>query len=327
MTVLHRSSTLRADLHVHSCHSLRSGSLRFLKSRDCYSRPEDVYRAAKQRGMDLVTITDHDSIQGCLEFLDCHPVVSDFFISEEVSCRFPGTGIDVHLGVFGMTERLHQEVQRCRDDVFEVLAALREARVFFAVNHLLHFYRGQVSLADYLRLLDEAPALETRNGTMLPSHNALAARIAAAWRRDVNGLAAPLAVVGGSDAHTLRRVGRTWTEAPGRTVAEFLESLALGRGEVGGCHGTARTVAADAYGVIGSYVGSLIGRGPSDHGRWETAACLLFCAISAPAQFLPMVIAGTGKMTEYRRVQSASRELAVRLAQSVLHGAPVQAGS
>ncbi len=61
---------MRADLHVHTLHSRRSGSLQFLRSRDCYSEPIDVYRSAKARGMDLVAITDHDSIDGALELMD-----------------------------------------------------------------------------------------------------------------------------------------------------------------------------------------------------------------------------------------------------------------
>ena len=52
--------------------------MRFLKSRDCYSAPEDVYRVAKARGMDLVTLTDHDTIDGCLEFLSAHPDAPGF---------------------------------------------------------------------------------------------------------------------------------------------------------------------------------------------------------------------------------------------------------
>ena len=83
--------------------------MRFLKSRDCYSAPEDVYRVAKARGMDLVTLTDHDSIDGALEFLSAHPDADDFIMGEEVSCRFPGAGLDVHLGVYGMTEALHRD--------------------------------------------------------------------------------------------------------------------------------------------------------------------------------------------------------------------------
>jgi predicted metal-dependent phosphoesterase TrpH len=293
----------RADLHVHSCHSLQSGNLRFLRSRDCYSRPEDVYRTAKARGMDFVTITDHDSIAGCLEFLDRHPAAADFFISEEVSCRFPGSRLDVHIGAYGLSETLHRDVQLLRDNVFDVCGLLRERGVCFSLNHLLHFYRDQVPLDDYLRLLSEVPALETRNGTMLAAHNELVTALASRRGDGSPGLGR----VGGSDAHTLRRVGLTWTEAAGGTPAEFLASLAAGRSDTGGRHGSARSIAADAYGVIGAYVASLLGLGPRDHSGLHRAACLLFSAVSLPGQILPFIIATTGKRAEARQVRRVSR--------------------
>jgi predicted metal-dependent phosphoesterase TrpH len=308
---------MRSDLHVHTCHSRQSGNLRFLKSRDCYSRPEDVYRVAKAHGMDLVTFTDHDSIEGCLEFLDRHPESEDFFISEEVSCRFPGTDINVHLGVYGMTEALHRAVQPLRADVFDVAAALREAGVFFALNHLLHFYRGQIPLAEYLRVLAVVPALETRNGSMLAAHNELVTAIARGQTgvrpgsdHLVDSAGVRFGVVGGSDAHTLRRVGLTWTSAEGRTADEFLASLRGGRSEVGGDHGGAMGVAADAYGVIAAYVASLLGVGPRDHTMFERLACLLFAVVSAPVQFLPFTITATGKRAEARYVRLAAAALA-----------------
>ena len=141
-------------------------------------------------------------------------------IGEEVSCWYKD--IQVHLGVYGMTEALHREIQPLRRNVFDVIACLRSAGVFFSLNHLLHFYRGQTPLADYLRLLDEVPALEARNGAMLPAHNLLIEAIVA---RRTAGNETTLSAIGGSDAHTLRRVGRTWTEAPGRNREEFLDSL------------------------------------------------------------------------------------------------------
>ena len=313
----------RADLHVHSCHSLQSGSLRFLKSRDCYSKPEAVYRAAKARGMDLVTITDHDSIGGCLEFLEAHPDAADFFVSEEVSCLWPGTDLVVHFGVYGMTERLHAEIQPLRRDAFEMAAALRDAGVVFSLNHLLHFYRGQIPLAEYLRLLEHVPALESRNGTMLEAHNELVARIA----RQRRAAGAPMGQIGGSDAHTLRRIGRTWTSAPGRTPAEYLRSLADGLGDVGGTHGTAATVAGDAYGVIAAYVGSLVGFGPADAGPGHRLACLAFSIVSAPAQFLPYAIAAAGKRDEARQVGLAAAALRGALEEPAVAPAAVEAGA
>jgi predicted metal-dependent phosphoesterase TrpH len=300
---------LRADLHVHSCHSRQSGNLRFLRSRDCYSDPAEVYRVAKARGMTVVTITDHDSIDGCLELLNRDPEASDFFVSEEVSCRLPDGNIEVHFGVYGMTESLHRDIQPLRSNAFDVAARLREADVLFSLNHLMHFYRGQIPLTRYLRLLDEVPAVEIRNGSMLAEHNLLVAALAD--RLDAGSRPAlRLVALGGSDAHTTRRVGRTWTEAPGTTAADFLASLRAGLGSVGGEHGTAWGVAADAYGVVAAYAASLLGYGPRDHDFAERVAFILFAIAALPAQFLPYAITRWGKWHEARQVRRAGTAIA-----------------
>jgi len=316
-------STLRADLHVHSRASRQSGNMKFLKSRDCYSRTEDVYRTAKARGMDLVALTDHDTIEGCLEFLSAHPDCPDFIMGEEVSCRFPGTELEVHLGVYGMTEALHRTLQPLRHNVFDVTACLREADVFFALNHLLFFYRGQIPLDTYLALFDQVPAVEARNGTMLRAHNDLVTEIAARWPerdgRSRHGL------LGGSDAHTLRRVGTTWTEAPGDSREAFMASLRAGRATPGGAHGHAAAVARDAYAVIGAYLASLAGFGPRDHGLRHRALCLGFSLVSLPAQFLPMAMVWRSKRREAATVRSVSAAAAEWLDR--LGARPAQVGA
>jgi predicted metal-dependent phosphoesterase TrpH len=313
---------LRADLHVHTLHSRVNGDLPFLRSRDCYSRPADVYRVAKRRGMDLVAITDHDSIDGCLELLDMRPDAPDVIVGEEISCRMPQGRIEVHIAAYGITEALHRDIQPLRGNVFDVIARLREAGVFFALNHLLHFYRGQVPLADYLRLVNDVPALEARNGTMLRAHNQLVEHLVAAAATGVPALPRrKLAVVAGSDAHTLRRVGRTWTEAPGTTREEFLASVAAGLGQPCGAHGTAATVAGDAYGVIALFAASLLGIRPCDHAPLHRAFCLAFAAVSLPFEFLPAAIAGAGKRREHRYVRQASAMLPAWLnGESGMHG-------
>ena len=293
---------MKADLHVHSCHSKQSGSFRFLRSRDCYSAPEAVYRTAKARGMGVVTITDHDSIDGCLEFLSRHPDAADFITGEEVTCRFPDGDIEVHLGVYGITEALHREIQPLRPNVFEVVALLRERGVFFALNHLLFFYRGQAPLERYLRLLGEVPAVEARNGTMLPAHNRLIERTARGPGR--------LAMTAGSDAHTLRRIGTTFTEVPGaHNASTFLEGLVRGEGQPSGAHGSVGAITGDIYGVVTRYVASLAGFGPADHSAAERVAFGAFSAMSAPFQFLPLALALHWKAQERRYLSAAARIL------------------
>lgn len=292
----------RADLHVHTRHSRVAGTMRFLRSRDCYSDPFDVYAAAKRRGMDIVTFTDHDSIDGCLEFLSRRSDATDFLVGEEVSCWIPDTGLQVHLGVYGTNETIHADLQPLRGNAFDVMAYLRAQDVFFAVNHPFFFYRQQVPLADYLRLLALAPAVEVRNGTMLACHNLLVSDM---WAKRRGA-----AVTGGSDAHTLRRIGRTWTEAPGTTAEGFLASLRAGAGRAGGAHGWSGTIASDAYGVVGRYAASVFGVGPRDHAGWHRLLCAACVVASPPAQFLPAAIAVMGKTAERRLVAAVAASLA-----------------
>lgn len=299
---------LRADLHVHTCHSRKNDDIAFLGARDCYSTPEAVYATAKKRGMNLVAITDHDSIDGALELLDRKPGVTDVIVGEEVTCWMPDEGLQVHLGVYGMTERLHRDVQPLRENVFELAAFLREQDVFFSLNHLLHFYDTRCSLDSYLRLLDIVPALEVRNGTMVARHNRLSDQIVAEWPA-MAAASGRLAAVAGSDAHTLRRVGTTWTEAPGRNVTEFLDNVRRGLGRAGGRDGGALAVTGDAYGVIRGYVGSLAGFGPADHRGVRRVGCLAFSMASLPFQFIPFAIVSTKKIRERRRVREVARSM------------------
>lgn len=310
---------MRADLHVHTLHSMRCGNMTFLRSRDCYSRPIDVFRRAKSRGMNLVAITDHDTIDGALELAGSVENPEEVIIGEEVSCWH--RGIEVHLGVYGMTEALHRDLQPLRRNALDVIACLRSAGVFFSLNHLLHFYRGQAPLAEYLRLVDEVPALEARNGAMLPAHNLLVEEIVL---QRTAGSQATLAAIGGSDAHTLRRVGRTWTEAPGRNREEFLDSLRRGVARPGGDHGAVSTVAGDAYGVIRSFVASVLGMGPRDHAGWHRAGCLAFSSVSLPFQFLPLAIALAGKRAEADTVRRITAELNAAVIHTPRRSAPVE---
>ena len=122
---------MRCDLHVHSRHSGPS-TLPVLGRlvRECYSEPAEVYATARRRGMDLVTLTDHDSVTGALE-LAGRP---DTFVSEEVTCIVPG-GRELHLGVFDITEAQHQALQSRRRDLEALFAYAAEQRLPVCVNH------------------------------------------------------------------------------------------------------------------------------------------------------------------------------------------------
>jgi predicted metal-dependent phosphoesterase TrpH len=193
--------------------------------RESYNQPLAVYSKLKRLGMDLVTITDHDSIDAAEE-LRSRP---DFFLSEEVTCRLP-SGTELHIGVYDITERDHMEVQRRRNDFERLLAWLRERNLLFSANHIFSSLTGRRMLADFELFEREFPAIETRNGHMLALANENAAALA-----DFSAKAE----VGGSDAHALASVGCAWTAVPrARTREEYLEGLRRGQGRVRGATGS-----------------------------------------------------------------------------------------
>jgi predicted metal-dependent phosphoesterase TrpH len=302
---------MKADLHVHSYHSGYTSHLAFLRSRDCYASPFDVYRVAKARGMDLVTITDHDSLDGCLEFLSRHPDAPDFVMGEEVECRYPAArpskgrdAITVHLGVIGLTERIHRDLQPLRGNVFEAAAFLRQQDVFFGVNHLFFYYRDQAPADLYVAdLLSACGAAETRNGAMLPAHNRLVERLVEAWS------GARVAATGGSDAHTLARVARTYTEVPARSRGEFLAGLKAGRGRVHGDHGSTARLSADIYRVIVQYWAALAGLRRHDLSVGRRLLGAAFSLPSLPFQFVPGLLTVVQKAAERRRVRDLEHRL------------------
>src|SRR6202050_1017255 len=204
---------MRCDLHVHTIHSgMCTVPVLNRICRECYSDPEEVYETLKGRGMELLTVLDHDSIDS-VERLRRHP---DFFLSEEVSCR-TSSGTHLHIGVYGIEERDHIQMQRRAEDFPALLAYLRERRLLFSVNHAFSGLTGSRTRADFEEFVESFPAVETRNGQMLAAANRYAQEMARIGRK---------AVVGGSDSHTLESVGRTYTEVSGaQTPTEFLEGL------------------------------------------------------------------------------------------------------
>lgn len=296
--------TLKADLHVHSFHSGYSTSFPLFRARDSYSDPEEVYRLAKARGMDLVTITDHDSIDGCLEFLTRHPDAPDFIVGEEIECRLPDGDVTVHVGALGIDERIHREVQPLRDNAYDVAAMLRQERVPFCLNHPFMFYRDQVELVRYVgSVVSHFPAMEARNGTMLSAQNELVERILTDTGRSGNCMGR----FGGSDAHVLRRVATTWTEAPASSREEFLASLIRGESRVGGEHGSTWVLAREIYGVIFNYWASLLGLRAEDLVGRERLRDLSLSIVSVPFQFVPFLIAAAKKAKETRRLELLTR--------------------
>jgi predicted metal-dependent phosphoesterase TrpH len=233
---------MRCDLHVHTLHS---GMCTVpVLSRVClesYNEPGALYARLKQRGMDLVTVTDHDSIDA-VEELRRHP---DFFLSEEVTCTMP-SGTEMHAGVYGIRERDHIELQRRRHDVESLLAYALENQLFVTVNHLYSSLTGSRSEDDFAVFAQDFHGIEAINGQMLKRSNSLANEFATRFNKPV---------IGGSDSHTLAGVGKTFTEVAGASnVQDFLAGLRRGQSVARGDSGDFFKLTGDVFSIGGSFI-------------------------------------------------------------------------
>ncbi|HEX5145521.1 MAG TPA: glycosyltransferase, partial [Conexibacter sp.] len=223
------SPATRADLHCHSTASELSklGVQRDVGLPECATPPEEVYALAKRRGMDFVTITDHDAIDGCLALAD-RP---DTFVSEELTTWFRGEPQAVHVLCFGITPDDHAWLQAHARDVEQVAAHLHERKLACALAHPFYAVAAPLTARHRRRLAELFPVWEVRNGARAPELNAPAA----VYVETHGGVG-----VGGSDDHAGVDIGRTFTQAPAAaTPQEFLAHLRAGRVQAGGKQGSA----------------------------------------------------------------------------------------
>ncbi len=219
----------RADLHCHSSASAvsRLGVQRALGLPECATPPEEVHALAKRRGMDFVTITDHDTIAGVLEIADR----ADVFISEELTARFRGEPQAVHVLCLGITPDHHEWLQAHAEDVETVAAYLHEHEIACALAHPFYAVDAPLTARHRRRLAELFPIWEVRNGARSRELN-----LPAAIYVDTHGSAG----IGGSDDHAGIDIGRTWTETPAAATPEdFLAHVRTGRVGAFGDQGSA----------------------------------------------------------------------------------------
>ncbi len=221
--------TSRVDMHCHSTASQlsRLGVQRSLGLPECATPPQEVYELAKRRGMDFVTITDHDTIAGCLELED-RP---DCFVSEELTARFAGEPQAVHVLCYGITLGDHEWLQAHSGDLEACAAYLHENGIACALAHPFFNVAAPLTRRHRRRLAELFPVWEVRNGSRAAELN-----MPAAIYVDTHGGTG----IGGSDDHAGVDIGRTFTEVPdARTPEEFLRHLRRGDAEAGGEQGSA----------------------------------------------------------------------------------------
>lgn len=296
----------RIDLHLHSRASGMATNW-WVKglglgtgTRESYTPPADAYAMATRAGMDVVTLTDHETIDGALE-LAGRPGFPSLLIGEEVSATFPEDGSWVDVLVYGVDPAAHRELQARREDVYRLVEYLREAGLVHVLAHPMFALGEPLSRAAVEKRLVLFGLWEFVNGSRPAEQNRLAREVATGvdaldLRRLAvrHGLPNPphraVRGTGGSDDHGGIYGGATYTRLPRvNGVADLLAALAAGEVAPGGEDGSVDKMAQTAFRIAGIAAGERAEAGEAGRADGGPAAGLLGAAAGADPKLLEYV--------------------------------------
>jgi glycosyltransferase involved in cell wall biosynthesis/predicted metal-dependent phosphoesterase TrpH len=293
-------SLTRMDMHCHSWASSApvNAAIGFLDMPECYSPPEKVYDQAIARGMDLVTITDHDTIAGALELAERG--FENFVVGEEVTVFFPEDHCKLHITVWDLTPELHQAISSndLRNDVYAFADWLVEHNLPHAFAHPLYVQNGRLTPWHLERAALLFKGWELLNGAHSGAHRRVVERYLNALtpakvqelsrRHDLKPRWSRVwhkAHTAGSDDHGLLNIGRTWTGVVGdhgqtiRDPREFLKRVMAGRSVVGGVGGHPSLLAHQLATVASNWVGQRANESESARGRYIASKLVRFAGV------------------------------------------------
>ena len=304
----------RMDMHCHSSASdgPAVAALGLIDAPECYSSPEKVYDQARARGMDLVTITDHDTIKGGLQLVERG--FQDFVLGQEVSVSFPEDRCLLHVLVWGLTPELDEQLntQNLRADVYQFADWLSENNLAHSFAHPLYIQNGKLSRWHLERAAIMFKGWEIINGahtgahrvvierylsTLTPAtiqelvkkHN-MHPRFSRIWHK---------ARTAGSDDHGRMNIGQTWTavhsEESGKITdpQEFLRRVMAGHSSVGGQAGHSSLLAHQLSTVAVNFYADKIHDRVSSRGRYIASKLTPFAGVAVPKPSKARLVAST----------------------------------
>ena len=209
--------------------------------------------------MDRVTLTDHDTIEGCLEIAH----LEDVFISEEVTTYFPEDRCKLHVLAYDITEAQHKEICRIQDNVFDLVAYLNQEQILHAVAHPMYAVNDRLQVAHFEKMLLLFKYFEL-NGARDAMLNQIITRILENLTKSrIEKLAgkhdlAPAmdrpwekGLTSGSDDHSGLYPGTAYTEVPNaETLDAFIKGIKNRRSHLNVPGATPQSLAHNIYSII-----------------------------------------------------------------------------
>lgn len=255
----------KADLHLHSSHSNKPTywAMRKFNVPESYTSPQHLYRIARDRGMDYVTITDHNSITGALEIAH----LPNTFVSSEITAHFPENGCKVHVVVLNISEYNFYDIMALRKNIYELVAYLNREEISHFLAHPIYAQNDKLTAEIIEKCLLLFTTFEVKNGCRARRFNDFTIRLISTLTEErIEQLADKHALhpygscpwkkgkVGGSDDHGGLFIARAHTVAAGgESVNAFLAAVRNGDTWAEGEDGGPLTMAHSLYGITYSY--------------------------------------------------------------------------
>jgi glycosyltransferase involved in cell wall biosynthesis len=251
---------MKVDLHVHSKFSKRPSQwiLQKIGCPESFTEPMHLRDIAIRKGMSMVTITDHNTIEGILEIAH----LPDTFISEEVTTYFPENGCKIHVLVYNINERQHQDIQKARENIYDFVGYLRGEHVIHAVAHALYSVNDLLTADLFEKLILLFKTFEINGSRDEKQNEALRWILTNLSQEEIDGFADRHGIdpslelpwrkdfVGGSDDHSSLNIARTCTQVDGAgDLQAFLTGIESGESRPLGRASTPVTLSHNLYGI------------------------------------------------------------------------------
>ncbi|HDR15005.1 MAG TPA: hypothetical protein ENN79_05875 [Desulfobacteraceae bacterium] len=251
---------MKIDLHVHSRFSIRPSQwvLQKIGCAESFTDPQRLREIAKERGMSMVTITDHNTIEGALEIAH----LPDVFVSEEVTTYFPDDGCKIHVLVFNISEEQHRDIQKARPSIFDLVGYLRGEGIIHAVAHPLYSTNDRMNADHFEQLLLLFENFELNGARDEGQNEMLQSILSRLGPRDIERLANRHGIepcfsepwkkhlTGGSDDHSSLNIARKYTEVPNAgSLNGFFKGISDGQSRIRGMEATPLTMSYMIYSI------------------------------------------------------------------------------
>ncbi len=250
---------MQIDIHVHSKHSKRPSQwiLKRMGCPECFTEPLKIYQIAKNRGMSHVTIADHNTIDGALEIAH----LPDTFVSEEITTYFPDNGCKVHVLALNINEAQHRDIQKLRNNIYDLAGYLRDQDIMNIVAHPLYAINDRLTMDHFEQMLLLFQNFELNGARNDRENQCLKSVVQTLTKEKILMLAdvhdqAPIydrpcekRLWGGSDDHSSLNITRTHTRITGVEDPRRIKQSTKASTEVVSVPATALTMGHNLYGI------------------------------------------------------------------------------